>query len=77
MPLLFAVAQHNRLEMLIFVVEQANCDFSAERWCCRADEVKHMSFVCEEKEKKCVPQLCGHSFDSSVSPQCAVQPTVC
>lgn len=41
MSFLFAVAQRNRLEMLIFVVEPANCESLVPGG---AEEVKHMSF---------------------------------
>lgn len=52
MSVLFAVEQHNRLEMLIFVVE-----LSAELLCCRADEVRHMLLECKKKKKK---NICVH-----------------
>lgn len=63
MSVLFALAQHNRLEMIIFVVGRANGNFLPSSGCCRADEVKHMSFryththTKKKKEKLCVTHV--------------------
>lgn len=63
MSVLFALAQHNRLEMIIFVVGRANGNFLPSSGCCRADEVKHMSFRyththTQRKKRKTVCDAC-------------------